>query len=179
MASETKITEKTDTTTTTVTTSTVAPTPHTKRSLVTEVTPFVVRIKMNAAAAIVYKQKNNLSVGVTQFLHRIGGSKVSVNLGQLYDEVTKGNYELLELYILDAAFLEQYIEVADGRFNEWIEYVNQQNGSPLNSEQILAIQTAYHDPNVFRDIEVQCFKRDNIELFRDALAEVKASYGKE
>ena len=177
MASETKITEKTDTTTTTVTTSTVAP--PTKRSLVAEVTPFVVQFRTNAAAAIVCKRKLGISNEATTFRHRVGGANVSINLGQLYDEVTKGNYDLLELDVLDAAFLEQYIEVADGRFNEWIEAVNKQNGSPLNSEQILAIQTAYHDPNVFRDIEVQCFKRDNIELFRDALAEVKASYGKE
>lgn len=177
MASETKITEKTDTTTTTVTTSTVAP--PTKRSLVAEVTPFVVQFRTNAAAAIVCKRKLGISNEATTFRHRVGGANVSINLGQLYDEVTKGNYDLLELDVLDAAFLEQYIEVADGRFNEWIEAVNKQNGSPLNSEQILAIQTAYHDPNVFRDIEVQCFKRDNIELFREALAEVKASYGKE
>lgn len=177
MASETKITEKTDTTTTTVTTSTVAP--PTKRSLVAEVTPFVVQFRTNAAAAIVCKRKLGISNEATTFRHRVGGANVSINLGQLYDEVTKGNYDLLELDVLDAAFLEQYIEVADGRFNEWIEAVNKQNGSPLNAEQLLAIQTAYHDPNVFRDIEVQCFKRDNIELFRDALAEVKASYGKE
>ncbi len=177
MASETKITEKTDTTTTTVTTSTVAQ--PTKRSLVAEVTPFVVQFRTNAAAAIVCKRKLGISNEATTFRHRVGGANVSINLGQLYDEVTKGNYDLLELDVLDAAFLEQYIEVADGRFNEWIEAVNKQNGSPLNSEQILAIQTAYHDPNVFRDIEVQCFKRDNIELFREALAEVKASYGKE
>ena len=177
MASETKITEKTDTTTTTVTTSTVAP--PTKRSLVAEVTPFVVQFRTNAAAAIVCKRKLGISNEATTFRHRVGGANVSINLGQLYDEVTKGNYDLLELDVLDAAFLEQYIEVADGRFNEWIEAVNKQNGSPLNAEQLLAIQTAYHDPNVFRDIEVQCFKRDNIELFREALAEVKASYGKE
>ena len=177
MASETKITEKTDTTTTTVTTSTVAP--PTKRSLVAEVTPFVVQFRTNAAAAIVCKRKLGISNEATTFRHRVGGANVSINLGQLYDEVTKGNYDLLELDVLDAAILEQYIEVADGRFNEWIEAVNKQNGSPLNAEQLLAIQTAYHDPNVFRDIEVQCFKRDNIELFRDALAEVKASYGKE
>jgi len=179
MASETKITEKTDTTTTTVTTSTVAPPTPTKRSLVAEVTPFVVQFRTNAAAAIVCKRKLGISNEATTFRHRVGGANVSINLGQLYDEVTKGNYDLLELDVLDAAFLEQYIEVADGRFNEWIEVVNKQNGSPLNSEQLLAIQTAYHDPNVFRDIEVQCFKRDNIELFREALAEVKASYGKE
>ena len=177
MASETKITEKTDTTTTTVTTSTVAP--PTKRSLVAEVTPFVVQFRTNAAAAIVCKRKLGISNEATTFRHRVGGANVSINLGQLYDEVTKGNYDLLELDVLDAAFLEQYIEVADGRFNEWIEAVNKQNGSPLNSEQILAIQTAYHDPTVFSDNEVNVLKRSNIELFREALAEVKASYGKE
>ena len=83
MASETKITEQTDTTTTTITTSTVAPTPHTKRSLVTEVTPFVVRIKMNAAAAIVYKQKLGISNEATTFRHRVGGANVSINSGQI------------------------------------------------------------------------------------------------
>lgn len=177
MASETKITEKTDTTTTTVTTSTVVPPTPAKRSLVAEVTPFVVQFRTNAAAAIVCKRKLGISNEATTFRHRVGGANVSINLEQLYDEVTKGNYDLLELDVLDAAFLEQYIEVADGRFNEWIEAVNKQNGSPLNAEQLLAIQTAYHDPTVFRDNEANVLVRANRDLFREALAEVKASYG--
>lgn len=176
MASETKITETTATTGVS-NTSTPPPAATPKRNVGKELTPFVVQFRTNAAAAIVCKRKLGISNEATTFRHRVGGANVVINLGQLYDEVTKGNYDLLELDVLDAAFLEQYIEVADGRFNEWIEVVNKQNGSPLNSEQLLAIQTAYHDPTVFRDNEANVLVRANRDLFREALAEVKASYG--
>ena len=150
----------------------------TKRSLSKEPTEFTVRFKQLKAAAILYKRKAGNKDEVSSFRHRIGGANLSINLGQLYDDTIKGNNELLELYVLDALFLEQYIEVADDRFNEWIEWVNLQNGKPLNGEQILDIQRAYAEPNTMSDVEIQCFKHDNIELYREALAEAKASYSK-